>query len=112
VNEHEALAERAAASAHTVALIGGLDSGKTTLAKELLKTAISRGRSGAFVDADVGQKTVGPPTTIGLKLIRTEADLEPASLQRADSLAFVGSRPNEAPPGKARRRGRYSGEYR
>ncbi|MEX1046344.1 MAG: Clp1/GlmU family protein [Actinomycetota bacterium] len=91
MNEHEALVERAAASAHTIALIGGLDSGKTTLAKQLLKAAAEAGRSGALVDADVGQKTVGPPTTIGLKLVRSAADLEAASLERADSLAFVGS---------------------
>jgi polynucleotide 5'-hydroxyl-kinase GRC3/NOL9 len=91
VNEHEALAERAAATTQTVALLGGLDSGKTTLSKLILRKAVGSGRSCAFVDADVGQKTTGPPTTIGLKLIRGFDDLEAGHLAIADELYFVGS---------------------
>src|SRR5205807_2346834 len=34
---------------------------------------------------------VGPPTTVGLRMIGAEADLEPDALSRADALAFVGS---------------------
>lgn len=91
MNEHEALAERAAESAQTVALLGGLDSGKTTLSRMILRTAVGAGRICAFVDADVGQKTTGPPTTIGMKLIRGLDDLEPTRLAAADELYFVGS---------------------
>ena len=91
MNEHEALAERAAATMHTVALIGALDSGKTTLSKMLLRAALEGGRSCALVDADVGQKSVGPPTTVGLKLVRDQGDLEPQRLARADAIYFVGA---------------------
>ncbi len=91
MNEHEALVDRAVREKHTVLLIGGLDTGKTTLSKLLLRTAVEQGRRCAFVDADVGQKSVGPPATITMRLIRTVADLEPETLARADSLSFVGS---------------------
>jgi polynucleotide 5'-kinase involved in rRNA processing len=90
VNEHEALAERAA-TANTVVMIGGLDSGKTTLSKMILRKALEGRRSCAFVDADVGQKTTGPPTTIGMKLIRGFDDIEHSHLARADEMYFVGA---------------------
>jgi polynucleotide 5'-hydroxyl-kinase GRC3/NOL9 len=91
VNEHEALVERVASSANTVVLIGGLDSGKSTLARSLLATAIAAGRRTAYLDADVGQKCVGPPGTIGLRMLAGTEDLGPDRLPSADALAFVGS---------------------
>jgi polynucleotide 5'-hydroxyl-kinase GRC3/NOL9 len=91
VNEHEALVERVASSANTVVLIGGLDSGKSTLARSLLATAIAGGRRTAYLDADVGQKCVGPPGTIGLRMLEGTEDLGPTRLPTADALAFVGS---------------------
>jgi polynucleotide 5'-hydroxyl-kinase GRC3/NOL9 len=39
----------------------------------------------------VGQKTVGPPATVTLKLVRSAADLAPEVLYRPDALSFVGS---------------------
>jgi polynucleotide 5'-hydroxyl-kinase GRC3/NOL9 len=72
-------------------LIGGLDSGKTTLAKRIASAAVADGLSVAILDADVGQSTIGPPTTVGLRSVKSEADLDPAELARADDLAFVGA---------------------
>jgi polynucleotide 5'-hydroxyl-kinase GRC3/NOL9 len=91
VNEHEALVERAVAQKHTVLLVGGLDTGKSTLSRMLLRAGVNAGRPSAFLDADVGQKTVGPPATISLKAVRTVVDLEPDALAAADALSFVGS---------------------
>jgi polynucleotide 5'-kinase involved in rRNA processing len=91
VNEHDELVERAAASCHTVVLIGGLDSGKTTLGKAVARSAIDTGRAAAFLDADVGQSSVGPPTTVGLKLIRSVGDLETEAFAKSDALYFVGA---------------------
>jgi polynucleotide 5'-hydroxyl-kinase GRC3/NOL9 len=91
VNEHEALVGRAAREKRTVLLVGGLDTGKTTLARALLRAAVEAGRTAALVDADPGQKSVGPPATAGLRLVRAPADLEPDRLARPDALAFVGS---------------------
>lgn len=91
MNEHEALVQEAVQDKRTVLLVGGLDTGKSTLSRMLLRAAIDAGRSCAFVDADVGQKTVGPPATVTLKLIRGAEDLEPAAMAEEDELWFVGS---------------------
>src|SRR4029079_19306276 len=91
VNEHEALVERVSSSAETVMLIGGLDSGKSTLARALLGAALAGGRRSGYLAAELGQKCVGPPGTIGLKMIANAEDLGPARLMRADGLSFVGA---------------------
>jgi polynucleotide 5'-hydroxyl-kinase GRC3/NOL9 len=91
VNEHEALVDQAARTKHTVLLVGGLDTGKSTLSRQLLQTAVDAGRPAAYLDADVGQKSVGPPATISLKHVRTARDLEPEVFAVEDALAFVGS---------------------
>jgi polynucleotide 5'-hydroxyl-kinase GRC3/NOL9 len=72
-----------------VLLLGAADTGKTTFARQLLAAAIGAGKRTAFVDADIGESTVGPPTCVGLKWINDPADLD--DLARADRLQFVGS---------------------
>ncbi len=91
MNEHEALVDQAVRTKRTVLLIGGLDTGKSTLSRVLLEQAVAAGRPSAFLDADVGQKSVGPPATISLKLIRSASDLEPDRFVVQDALSFVGS---------------------
>lgn len=91
MNEHDVLVERAVADKHTVLLIGGLDAGKTTLARAMIAKALEAGRTAAFLDGDVGQKAVGPPATVGLKHVRVAEDLAPERLEIPDALAFVGS---------------------
>jgi len=75
----------------TVVALGGLDSGKTSFCRMCAAVAVRLGRTVAYVDSDVGQSTVGPPATIGLKFISTVEDLEPERLARADAIYFVGS---------------------
>jgi polynucleotide 5'-hydroxyl-kinase GRC3/NOL9 len=91
VNEYEALVDDATRTKHTVLLVGGLDTGKTSLSRNVLTAAVEAGRPAALLDADVGQKTVGPPATVTLKMVRSAADLEPGSLAVADEISFVGS---------------------
>lgn len=91
MNEHDVLVERAVRDHRTVLLVGGLDSGKSTLAHTLLREALAAGRRTAFLDADVGQKSVGPPGTVGFKHVRAVEDLEPERMAVADALGFVGS---------------------
>jgi len=91
VDDHTALAERAGAEHRAAVLIGGLDTGKTTLSAMMIRAALAAGRRPAYVDADLGQKSVGPPTTIGMKLIRSGEDLEPERLVQADGCYFVGA---------------------
>ena len=91
VDEHEALVKKAVAEHSVVALVGGLDSGKTTLSRQMMREALGAGRIPAYLDADLGQKSVGPPTTVGLKLIRSEEDLDPTRMVLADACYFVGA---------------------
>jgi polynucleotide 5'-hydroxyl-kinase GRC3/NOL9 len=90
VDKYEALIERIVSEPGTVLILGGIDSGKTTFAHRLLEASVAAGTGAALLDTDGGQGTVGPPTTIGLKLIGSLDDLEPANLARADGLYFVG----------------------
>lgn len=83
--------ERLLAAPGVVFLLGGMDTGKTTFGVELARRAVAAGIPAAIVDADVVQSTVGPPTTVGLKVCRTPEDFSRESLRVADSLGFVGS---------------------
>jgi polynucleotide 5'-hydroxyl-kinase GRC3/NOL9 len=88
-NPHNALVERLVKEANVIMLIGAPDTGKTTLARQLLASGIAAGRSAAYIDADVGQTMVGPPACVGLKWVRSQDDI--ANLNHADDLRFVGS---------------------
>lgn len=70
-----------------VVLLGGADTGKTTFAFALVKDALALDVPTALVDADLGQSSIGPPTTIGLSLPQKGDNLEDP---RIDGLYFVG----------------------
>ena len=80
---------REIASSDVAMLIGGLDTGKTTIALEAVKIALDEGRTPVLVDADVGNSTVGPPACVGMKVFRDKSDFENA--EKPDSLQFVGT---------------------
>jgi polynucleotide 5'-hydroxyl-kinase GRC3/NOL9 len=75
--------------ARTILLLGATDTGKTTFLTWLVNCLLARERQIAIVDADVGQSSLGPPTTIGLSLVSDPfqclQELAPAALY------FVGS---------------------
>ena len=91
MNEHDRLVDRAAREARAVLFVGGLDSGKSSMARATAAYALTLGRSVAYLDADVSQKTVGPPGTVGLKHIREPDDLTHDRMAQADVIGFVGS---------------------
>jgi polynucleotide 5'-kinase involved in rRNA processing len=72
-------------------LVGDIDTGKTTFALELLRRALDSGVRAAFVDADIGQSSVGPPATVGLKLFSPAEQVSLDSVRVADHLGFAGS---------------------
>jgi polynucleotide 5'-kinase involved in rRNA processing len=88
-SQHQRLIEDLTSEGGVIMLLGAPDTGKSSFAKELLASVIASGKQGAYVDADVGQTTVGPPACVGLKWVRNAADL--AHLGEADDLRFVGS---------------------
>ncbi len=91
MDPYDEIIERVLSRRAVAILLGGLDSGKSTLARRVAAAGAAQGLTVAYLDADVGQSTVGPPTTIGLRLCRRPDDAQPESLARADHLAFVGA---------------------
>lgn len=89
--DFEPLSERLLANPGVVLLVGGIDTGKTTFGIELVKQATERGIPAAIVDADIAQSSVGPPTTVGLKLCVGTRDFSRESLRQPDGLGFVGA---------------------
>ena len=81
-------AARELALAETVLLIGAIDTGKTTMARRIMREALGLGKEVGYVDADIGNTTCGPPSCAGLRFVREIADLE--DLATADGLHFVG----------------------
>jgi polynucleotide 5'-hydroxyl-kinase GRC3/NOL9 len=64
-----ALALERAQTVQTILFLGATDTGKTTFLTWLANALHAQGRRVSIVDADVGQSSVGPPTTIGLGLV-------------------------------------------
>ncbi len=86
---YEALRERVQGLEGVVMVIGDAETGKTTLARMLLRDAVEHGRTVAYVDGDVAAATVGPVGCVGLKTVSTLDDFE--SLEVPDELRFVGA---------------------
>jgi len=86
---YASLRERVVGERGVVMVTGAANTGKTTMARLLLRDAIDAGRSVAFVDADIAVPSVGAPACVGMRWVRSEADLD--DLSRADSMRFVGS---------------------
>ncbi|MDK1010311.1 MAG: Clp1/GlmU family protein [Actinomycetota bacterium] len=84
-----ALRERVRGLEGVVMLIGASGTGKTTLARMLLRDAIEHGRTVAYVDGDIAASTVGPIGCVGLKVVSTVSDCD--TLATPDELRFVGA---------------------
>ena len=70
-------------------LLGATDTGKSTLANFLILNLCRRGLKVALVDADIGQSSLGPPTTIGLSVFKSDPDWE--VVLSPPEIFFVGS---------------------
>lgn len=70
-------------------LLGATDTGKTTLAKFLIFNLCKRGLKVALVDADIGQSFLGPPTTIGFAVFKSDPNWE--LVLSPPEIFFVGS---------------------
>ena len=90
VNQHwKKLESRIVKPQQVVLVIGATDVGKSTFCRFLVDSAVDRGLKTVFVDTDVGQSQIGPPTTIGMKSFDPESS--PVQFNRiADQLYFVG----------------------
>ncbi|MBU1487501.1 hypothetical protein KKH56_05580, partial [bacterium] len=57
-------------------LLGASDTGKTCLARYLVKGLLQKNIKTSLVDSDIGQSTLGVPGAIGMKAFRHLDDLE------------------------------------
>jgi len=72
-----------------VILLGATDTGKSSLIKFLILNLCQQGLKVALVDADIGQSFLGPPTTIGLAVFKSDPDWE--VVLSPPEIFFVGS---------------------
>ena len=86
------LARKVVQPQQIVLVIGAIDVGKSTFCRFLIERGMTSGLRVGFVDADVGQSQIGPPTTIGLKVFASNSSTK--SLEdidgKPDALYFVG----------------------
>jgi len=81
------------ASSKSIMLMGGPDTGKTTLAAEVADLLSKEGRTG-LLDLDMGQAHIGPPSTIAWGII--EGGFKGWEKIKAEGLYFTGAL---SPPG-------------
>ena len=86
---YASLRERVIGERGVVMVMGASNTGKTTMARLLLRDALDAGRSVAFVDADVAVPSVGAPACVAMRWVRSPSDVE--DMSRPDSMRFVGS---------------------
>ena len=70
-------------------ILGTTDTGKSTLAKFLIFNLCKRKLKVALVDADIGQSFLGPPTTIGFSIFKSDLTWE--LILSPPEIFFVGS---------------------
>lgn len=88
-DEFAGVRDRVSGLSGVVMVMGDADTGKTSLCKQFAEDVVAKGRSVAYIDADVAAATVGPAACVGLKVLRSKEDL--ADLSNPDELRFVGS---------------------
>ena len=91
-HDWEHLVRKVVQPQQVVLVIGTTDVGKSTFCRFLIEQGVTSGLQVGFVDADVGQSQIGPPTTIGLKVFAPNGSTE--HLEgidgEPDALYFVG----------------------
>ncbi|HIE43954.1 MAG TPA: hypothetical protein EYP78_04060 [Candidatus Omnitrophica bacterium] len=70
-------------------ILGSTDSGKTTLARNIIGRKLEKVEEVAFVDSDVGQSTLGPPATVSMAILRNK--FKPLDRLLPLSMRFIGS---------------------
>lgn len=91
-HDWERLARKVVQPQQIVLVIGATDVGKSTFCRFLIERGMTNGLKVAFVDADVGQSQIGPPTTIGLRIFGPDSVSENLEVIDGgfDALYFVG----------------------
>lgn len=70
-----------------ILVLGETDLGKSTYCRFLVNAILGEGRTASFVDADVGQKQIGPPATVAMVNFDAPADFAQVNFH---AMYFVG----------------------
>ncbi|MCC2682888.1 MAG: GTPase or GTP-binding protein-like protein [Nitrosospira multiformis] len=70
-----------------IMVLGATDLGKSSYCRFLINRLLREGHRVSFVDADIGQKDIGPPATVTLAELETDMDFANAACQH---MYFVG----------------------
>lgn len=73
-----------------VIVLGASDTGKTTFCRWLVEEISRAGQKVAWVDGDIGQSTIGPPTTVGMAIFQ-KGSPNPFEEVKPLFMRFVGS---------------------
>lgn len=84
----EALEAVASEDVERIAVVGGVDTGKSGLTTYLLNGLLERGFRTGVIDTDIGQSDIGPPTTLGLAIPDDQYPL--LTMLAPEALYFVG----------------------
>ncbi|MEM0090307.1 MAG: Clp1/GlmU family protein [Nitrososphaerota archaeon] len=87
-DDWKVLASQTVKSHKKVVVMGGTDSGKTSLTTFLINSLLSEGKKAYLIDLDLGQSNICPPTTIGSVL--TTKQVPDIYQLKADFIAPVG----------------------
>lgn len=69
MKEWEDIFKEFAGHGKTALLIGDVDTGKTTFTRYMANYLFEQNLNVSVIDADIGQSTIGPPSTIGLAIV-------------------------------------------
>lgn len=89
--EWEAFARELGTARGTVCVLGATDTGKTTLCSYLLRALCDRGLRVAYLDADLGQSTLGPPATLSLAIYSGSSPALPLYGILPHRMVFIGA---------------------
>ncbi len=92
--EWRAFAEKASENPSRVCVYGGIDSGKTTLATLILNSLIKKHKLAVYIDLDLGQSNICPPTTIGYTSLRIPTfDISSHRLEDGEIVGYTSPTP-------------------
>ncbi len=92
--EWRAFAEKISEKPSKVCVYGGVDSGKTSLATLLLNTLAKRFGSAVYMDLDLGQSNICPPTTIGYAHVKAPVpDVSYLRMESGEPVGFTSPTP-------------------
>lgn len=63
------IAQKILCQDETIMVLGKMDSGKTSFIQLFVQYLVKRNRKIGWIDADIGQSTLGPPTTAGMSIL-------------------------------------------